>query len=259
MLSAQVFDMAMRERIKWWLFPGINLHARLRYKLLPAQFGAAPAGDKRLVLDAGCGNGMLSYKSHLKGNRVRGVSIKEGEVAGCRRLFHDFLGVPSEQLAFEVQNLYALDDLDGQVDEIICSEVLEHITDDRGMLHRFWTMLKPGGVLHLCCPNADHPDHQVATLDKTESGGHVRNGYTLEAYRSLLEPAGFRILDTLGLGGPIRQAFNKRIIRGEIRWGFPAAFLLFLVALPLLPFDTDSPRAPYSIYVRAVKQDEPGS
>jgi 2-polyprenyl-3-methyl-5-hydroxy-6-metoxy-1,4-benzoquinol methylase len=166
----------MRDRVKWLLFPGLNLHARLRNRVLPANFASPRNGESRLVLDAGCGNGMLAYQSYLRGNRGLGISIKTGEVERNRRLFHAVLKVPEERLRFEVMNLHDLESLGMEFDEIICTEVLEHIADDRRVCESFYHALKPGGVLHLCCPNADHPDNQTHSLDKHEAGGHVRSG-----------------------------------------------------------------------------------
>lgn len=244
---------ARKEFFKWLLFPGINLHARLRYRILPRYFGSAARGGARLVLDAGCGNGMLSYRSYLLGNRVVGVSIKDAEVAACKRLFNQYLGISEERLSFRVCNLYDAEGMGDVFDEVICSEVLEHLSRDADVCRSFWNLLKPGGVLHLCCPNAEHPDNAAKELDGQESGGHVRPGYTLESYAKLLEPIGFKSEEHLGLGGPIRQAFNRRIIRTEERFGFTPAFAMFLLALPCLPFDSVRPRVPYSLYIRASK------
>ena len=120
---------------------------------------------------------MLSYQSYLKGNRVTGVSIKEGEVARNKVLFNDYLGIPEDRLTFAVHNLYEIQSLNRRFDEIICTEVLEHIERDQEVCRLFFEILKPGGVLHLCCPNADHTDNQSHMLDESESGGHVRAGY----------------------------------------------------------------------------------
>jgi SAM-dependent methyltransferase len=249
--------MQVRERLKWLLFPGSNLHARLRYALLPGFLEHARPGETRLVLDAGCGNGMLSYASCRKGNRVLGLSIKEGEVARNRKLFNGLLRVPEDRLSFRAKNLYDVGTLGMSFDEIICSEVLEHISRDAELCRSFWNILKPGGVLHLCCPNADHPDNLHGPLDPNETGGHVRPGYTLETYRALLEPIGFRIVQNVGIGGPIRQAFNRHIIRIEERFGAVPGFLLAWFALLFVWLDPDTPRVPYSIYVRAVKGNVP--
>jgi len=245
--------MHLRERLKWLLFPGSNLHARLRYAVLPPFFESARPGETRLVLDAGCGNGMLSYASCCKGNRVVGLSIKQDEVERNRKLFNVFLRIPEDRLTFRAKNLYELELLGMRFDEIICSEVLEHIVRDADVCRIFANVLKPDGILHLCCPNADHPDNAGGPLDPGETGGHVRPGYTLASYKTLLDPLGFRITQSAGLGGPIRQAFNRRIIRIEEQFGAAPGFALSLIALPVLWLDPAEPRMPYSIYVRAVK------
>ena len=244
---------SLRQRLRWWLFPGINLHARLRFHVLPSYFGQA-RGKPLDVLDAGCGNGMLTYRACRRGNRVLGVSIKQEEVLNCRRLFNEYLGISTDRLQFESINLYELDSLGRQFDEIICSEVLEHLVRDGDVVRSFFKLLRPGGVLHLCTPNADHPDNASSPLDPGETGGHVRPGYTLESYRRLLEPAGFRIVESRGIGGPIREFFNRRIIAAERAHGFWAGALLFLVAQLLVWLDPANPGCPYSIYVRVAKQ-----
>jgi SAM-dependent methyltransferase len=245
-----------RERFKWLLLPGLNLHARLRGRLLPEELGRADEGAERRVLDAGCGNGLLAYHAYTRGNRVDGVSIKDREVSGNRALFHEYLAVPEDRLRFEKRDLYDIDGLGRPYDEIVCTEVLEHIRDDEGLCRAFWKILKPGGVLHLCCPNAGHPDHRAQELDEHEGGGHVRPGYTLEGYRALLEPIGFRIERVRGLGGPLRQACNKWITRAQDIGGVPLGAAVFAGLWPLASLDRDEPELPYSLYVRAVKPDE---
>ena len=248
----------LRERLKWQLFPGINFHARLRYRRLPEYFRGPLNGEARLVLDAGCGNGMHSYQSYLKGNRVVGVSIKEREIARNRKLFNGYLGIPGERLEFRVHNLYDVRSLGLKFDEIICTEVLEHIGRDADVCCSFFDILKPGGVLHLCCPNADHADHRAHHLDERESGGHVRAGYTEQTYRALLEPFGFEVSKPLGLGGAVRQACNKRVTQAQHIGRLPLGLLTFAALAPFAAFDTSRPRVPYSLYVRAVKPDKDG-
>jgi SAM-dependent methyltransferase len=210
-------------------------------------------GEERMVLDAGCGNGMLSYQSYLKGNRVLGVSVKEGEVTRDRALFNDYLQIPRERLEFRLHNLYDVRALDMAFDEIICTEVLEHIERDEEVCRSFFDILKPGGVLHLCCPNAEHPDHKAHALDEAESGGHVRAGYTAESYKTLLEPIGFETAEPVGLGGPARQACNKRITQAQYVGRLPLGLLTYTMLAPFASLDGGEPKLPYSLYIRAVK------
>lgn len=241
-----------RESIKWLLYPGLNLHARLRNEVMPRYLGQPQNGEERLVLDAGCGNGMLSHQAYLKGNRVIGVSIKD-EVKRNQKLFNDYHKIPEERLSFRDINLYDIETVGLEFDEIICCEVMEHIKGDEQVCRSFFNILKPGGVLHLCCPNADHPDHVNYPLDPHETGGHVRTGYTAQSYRALLEPIGFELSDPVGLGGPLRQACNKPITRSHAIGGVPLAIASFLLLAPWATFDTDHPKVPYSLYVQARK------
>jgi SAM-dependent methyltransferase len=240
---------------RWVIFPGMNLHARHRYERLPDFFGEARCGEVRRVLDAGCGNGMLTYSSYLKGNRVIGISIKREEVATCQQLFNGFHKIPTSDLEIRCGNLYEADFPEESFDEIICTEVLEHIRRDEEVCRRFWHWLKRGGVLHACSPNADHPYNKTFPLDPEEQGGHVRPGYTQSSYRALLEPIGFRIDRFVGIGGALRQAINRRIKEAQEHWGVYAGLPLFAVALPLLRFESShsEEKLPFSIYVRAVK------
>ena len=243
----------MKQALKWLLFPGMNLHARQRNARLPEHFVSSNGGAPKRVLDAGCGNGMLAYKSYQRGNDVLGLSIKQGEVDRNQTLFHDYLRADKDRLKFRVQNLYELDDLEGPFDQIVCTEVLEHVKQDRKVVESFFRLLAPGGTLVVSTPNADHPYHASFPLDPDETGGHVRPGYTERTYRELFEPAGFEVVEISGLGGPMRQAVNNRIIRGEENFGIPAAMAVFLTAGPLALLDRGDPKVPFSLVAKVRK------
>lgn len=242
----------LRERIKWLLFPGLNLHARLRYHRIPEGLGRPKNGEVRNVLDAGCGNGMLSYQAYKMGNRVIGVSIKS-EVQRNKKLFNDYHRIPEEKLSFRDHNLYDIESIEERFDEIICCEVLEHIKGDEQIVRSFFNILKPGGTLHLCCPNAEHPHHVNYPLDPDETGGHVRPGYTYASYKALLEPTGFKLSEPIGIGGPIRQGCNKLITRSQEVAGLAAGLSLFFLLAPWSVLDGPSPKVPYSLYVKATR------
>jgi 2-polyprenyl-3-methyl-5-hydroxy-6-metoxy-1,4-benzoquinol methylase len=243
----------IRTLAKFLIFPGINLHARQRYQRLPRFVADAAADETREVLDAGSGNGMLSYKAYRKGNVVIGVTFKPAEVEGAQKLFNEFLGIPEERLSFRQGNLYKLDFAPQCFSEIICAEVLEHLLRDSEVCHAFHSLLKPDGILHICVPNAEHPYNASFPLDPHERGGHVRSGYTFESLAALLKPAGFNIIETAGLGGRIRQAANWRIKHLQQRYGKIAGIPVFLLASPFLWLDRFLGGPPFSLYVKAQK------
>jgi len=242
----------LKALVKKLIFPGVNLHARCRYHEIPRLF-QADLVENANVLDAGCGNGMLSFQAWKLGATVLGVSIKQKEVDGCKAMFNVGKGIPEDRLRFENVNLYDMVPEQHQFDAILCTEVLEHIRDDVGICRKFFDLLKPGGTLHVTSPNANHPYNVAFPLDLEEKGGHVRPGYNEQAYRDLLEPLGFEVLQFVGLGGPIRQAFNHRIKEIQAKFGTWSGVPLFLLSLPFLPFDLRDPKVPFSIYVKARK------
>lgn len=235
-------------RAKKILYPGLDLHTRSRYRLLP-QFFVQGNVD---TLDAGCGNGALSYAAYCKGNRVLAVSFDSKQISNNRAFFEN-LKIEKERLSFEVMNLYDLGTMNKKFDQIICSETLEHIRNDRQIVEYFYNLLKPQGILHLCCPYALHPEHHLGRQDGPEDGGHVRDGYTWEDYAALLKPTGFEIINEIGVGSPWVVIPDKVLRSVRHRFGDALGVLLFpLFYWPVL-LDFVDPKVPFSLYVQARK------
>ncbi len=232
------------------VYPGMNLHARERFEWVPSKFGNE-IGPGKTVLDAGCGNGMLSYQAWKRGANVMGISIKQNEIEQCRATFAHCKTSADHGLTFENINLYNLDPTLNRFDSIICTEVLEHITNDTQVCEKFYQLLKPGGVLHITTPNAEHPYNKAFPLDTQEKGGHVRPGYTETSFRMLLEPIGFNVENISGLGGPIRQFFDDKIKTTQEKLGPICGVPIFAIAMPFLVIDRFITGTPFCLYVRA--------
>lgn len=238
----------LRNWLRMLVYPGLDLHTRNRAAM--TRFWNAGTRD---VLDAGSGNGYLSWLAYRSGARVVAMNYEQAQVEKAREFLIGFLKADPDRLRFEQRNLYDLCTETRTFDEIICSEVLEHLRRDRDVLNEFYRILRPGGVLHLCCPNRLHPRHQAEVLDLQETGGHVRPGYTEEDYRALLEPLGFKIDCVAGIGSRYLYLADLflRTIRNKI--GDWAALPLLPLALPFVWFAKLNPPIPFSLYVRAVK------
>jgi SAM-dependent methyltransferase len=245
-------QLRMRNRIRLWgkkiLFPGLDLHTRCRYRLLTRYFRNGAID----TLDAGCGNGALSYAAYQRGNRVLGVTMEHTQVEKDNEYF-SFLGTDPERLKFEVCNLYDLPRIHQKFDQIVCSETLEHITRDKLVVQYFYDMLREDGVLHICCPFSDHPGNKGRVCTDESVGWHVRDGYTLESYRALLEPAGFQIVKSAGFGSPLLVKLSNVIQPILSRKGATFALPLFLLTWPLQLLDHENPPVPISLYVQCVK------
>lgn len=230
------------------LYPGLDLHTRNRASL--CRFWKTGERD---VLDAGSGNGYFAWLAYRSGARVLALNFDPTQVAKASEFLVDYRHADPSRLRFEQFNLYDLARETRQFDEIICYEVLEHLKDDAAVVREFFRILRPGGVLHLCCPNRMHPRHQAEVLDLAESGGHVRQGYTAEDYSRLLEPAGFRINRIAGIGPRSLYLADEflRSIRNGV--GDIAALPLLPLLLPFVWLARTDPPVPFSLYARAVK------
>jgi SAM-dependent methyltransferase len=248
MNAANAVINSLRNKVRWLLMPGLDLFTRRRQRLC-RQWSGGP----RKVLDAGSGNGWFAYLAYRSGASVVAVNFSDAQVAKAIRFYNIWRKIPETGLKFINLNLYDLSLLEPGFDEIICYETLEHIKDDNKICREFWRLLKKGGVLHLCCPHAEHSRWRNEPLDLKESGAHVRAGYTLKSYNSLLEPIGFRIVHTEGMGGPMLTKVWSLIekIRGKVGNIFSIPFILLM--LPFVWFDPKDMHCPYCLYVKAVK------
>lgn len=240
-----------RDSLRNIIYPGLDLHLRNRAAL--ARFWRTGPRD---VLDAGSGNGYLSWLAYQSGARVVAMNYEQEQVEKARQFLLGFRKADPARLCFEQRNLYDLSTETRTFDEIICSEVLEHLLRDADVVKEFYQILRPGGVLHLCCPYRLHPRHQAEVLDLGETGGHVRPGYTEMDYRALLEPLGFKIDLVVGVGteGVFYADHVLRVIRNRV--GDWAALPLLPFALPFLWMAKLDPPVPFLLYVRAVKPDD---
>ncbi len=237
-----------RDVFRDFIFPGLDLHTRNRASL--RRFWRSGSRD---VLDAGSGNGYFSWIAYQSGARVVAMNFEPEQVEKARDFLIGYRSADPERIRFERANLYDLSRETRDFDEIICFEVLEHLRRDDEVVRQFYRVLRPGGILHVCCPNRLHPRHQVEKLDSEERGGHVRQGYTAEDYAALLEPAGFKIDRIVGIGPPSVYQADRLLRAIRNRFGDALALPLLPFALPFVWLARFDPPVPFSLYARAVK------
>lgn len=104
------------------------------------------------ILEIGCGNGNISYQLAHSGHYVSGIDIDEKSVQSANRKFQH------EKLQFRVMDVceYIVKEED-KYDVIVCSEVLEHLTNPLTIMRNVNRLLKDNGIAVITVPNGTGP------------------------------------------------------------------------------------------------------
>jgi 2-polyprenyl-6-hydroxyphenyl methylase/3-demethylubiquinone-9 3-methyltransferase len=94
------------------------------------------------VLDIGCGIGGLSIPASFRVKEIRGIDVDESYISICKERAKE-KGVTNA--TFDVRSLFDLDERDAY-DVVLCSDVLEHVEDQEGVLRSMVGSLKEGGT-----------------------------------------------------------------------------------------------------------------
>jgi ubiquinone/menaquinone biosynthesis C-methylase UbiE len=137
------------------------------------------SGDK--ILDLGCGFGRHAFEAARRGASVVALDAGRDEVEGVANMFAAM--VEAGELtkgslhATTVQgDALHLPFPDGSFDRVICSEVLEHIPDDRSAMQELARVLRPGGTMAITVPRFGPELVNWALSDEYHNvpGGHIR-------------------------------------------------------------------------------------
>jgi len=178
------------------------------------------------VLEVGCGSGVFaSQVATASQARVVGVDANVRAVEFARSQF------VHPNLRFEVGSLSDLSFADQSFERIALLEVIEHIYQYQALelLQALRSLLTPGGRLVISTPNSLSAwpmiewllDH-LQFVPQMRGEQHVAR-YHPESLRALIEPLGFRLLEsrTLFVISPLVAALNwalaSRLLRVEQR------------------------------------------
>jgi SAM-dependent methyltransferase len=193
------------------------------------QFADLPADS--LLLDAGCGPGLVSAAFLEAGHRVVGVDLSTEMVARAHRRCIGF----GDRARFRQVSLFD-PSLTGPFDAAVSRSVLHHTPDPAAFVRRQLELLRPGGVLILCDHTTDtnpavarHHHQLECARDRT----HVRNLTTgqladllaaagLDGVRAVEEPYILDFDEWFDRGTPSaeKESVRQKLLAGPLVRGF---------------------------------------
>ena len=129
------------------------------------------------VLDLGCGEGRHSISARLQADiRVVGLDLSHDDLITARQRLEDFDLKESSRCDFVLASGLHLPFADNSFNQIICSEVLEHIVDYHGVLKEIKRVLKPGGLFAVSVPRyfPEWVCWMLSSAYHEMPGGHLR-------------------------------------------------------------------------------------
>jgi SAM-dependent methyltransferase len=157
------------------------------------------AGD--LLLDLGCGFGRHAYEAARRGADVVAVDAGRDEVDGVAAIFAAMAEQGELDDVTRVSTVQGdglrLPFADATFDRVICSEVLEHLHDDRAAMAELARVLRPGGTMAVTVPRYGPELVNWALSDEYHAveGGHIRI-YRRRQLLSRLRESGFEVTGT---------------------------------------------------------------
>jgi ubiquinone/menaquinone biosynthesis C-methylase UbiE len=155
--------------------------------------------DGDIVLDVGCGEGRHSIKAYQSARCTVYALDLEQKNAIKTKFFLNLLEGESNNRSRWLSlraNALAMPFPDKSFDKVICSEVLEHIPDDRAAISEIKRILKDDGVLAVSVPSffSESIYWAISQQYHNQPGGHLRK-YRLNQLMSVLRESGFHVFN----------------------------------------------------------------
>lgn len=151
-----------------------------------------------VMLDAGCGEGRHSFECIGRGARVLSMDMDMESIRKARYTLHYMR--ESGQAHDDGRYLVQIGDAlnmpfrDETFDKVICSEVMEHVPDDRQACRELARVLKTGGSIAITVPTfISEMVYDALTYEYfTSPGGHIRK-YIPRNLAAIMQSCGLEI------------------------------------------------------------------
>lgn len=110
-------------------------------------------GQAERLLDIGCGYGSFVMLAREAGIEAYGLDVAEFDIAYAKQRLAERLPELDPEQVYQLASGTSLPYADESFDVVTLWNVLEHVPDWKSLLGEARRVLRPGGRLHLICPN----------------------------------------------------------------------------------------------------------
>lgn len=182
------------------------------------------------ILDIGSGVGTLDFYLASKGHNVTGIEISQKAVNIAKKS-QEILDI-KRKVKF-IQGDFLKLKMGRPFTQIVCSEVLEHLDNDKLAIAKIYKLTKPGGLVIITVPSIHASLIKLGAIKGFDRrSGHLRR-YAPETLKSRLEKANFKIIYSAKTEGILRNSLfvfrlGNPIIRVANRFGLVSDIITFL-------------------------------
>lgn len=147
-----------------------------------------------LVLDAGCGTGVITFElsSRFPQSRIYGINISYEQLATAS-VYKNLSETTNVSLI--LQDYLTLGFRENIFDRVLYCESLCHASDKKILLNEAERVLKPGGMIVIADVftfGEDFTNEQKELLQQFQDGWHIPNMNSINTFTSGMTKAGFR-------------------------------------------------------------------
>lgn len=172
-------------------------------------------GEPSNVLDVGCGVGSIALyiAKEFPDSKIEGIDISSSAIRICNNAKKSSSILNAK---FTQSSVERISRNHHKYDLVVCTEVIEHITDDRKFVRDLSRLLVKDGILLLSTPSRNAPLYKMGLLKNFDKEvGHLRR-YTKDELIFLLQDNGFIVTEIVGIEGIFRNALFTLPLVGNI-------------------------------------------